>query len=174
MKAQDLFEKVTADLITAIEDGASGWRMPWQCLAGGTPTSVDGAAVPWVEHDGVGDGRRRSRMAVEPVGHLPGVATSRLSGAPRRARHTSRVVEAHRATAGGRVRREGAAVLSIADRPGLHRLRRRTGRRIRPVRPATRRGRSRGSTRRRRGLLSSVGAHVVIGGDRACARADAR
>ena len=42
MKAQDLFEKVTADLITAIEDGASGWRMPWQCLAGGTPTSVDG------------------------------------------------------------------------------------------------------------------------------------
>jgi antirestriction protein ArdC len=42
MKAQDLFEKVTADLITAIEDGASGWRMPWHCLASGTPTSVDG------------------------------------------------------------------------------------------------------------------------------------
>lgn len=43
MLASDLFEKVTADLVAAIEQGASGWRMPWQQLAvGGTPTSVDG------------------------------------------------------------------------------------------------------------------------------------
>ena len=43
MKANDVFEKVTADLVTAIEDGASGWRMPWHRLAaGGTPRSIDG------------------------------------------------------------------------------------------------------------------------------------
>ena len=27
MSASDLFEKVTADLVAAIEEGASGWRM---------------------------------------------------------------------------------------------------------------------------------------------------
>jgi antirestriction protein ArdC len=43
MKASDLFEQVTADLVTAIEAGASNWRMPWQRLAtGGVPRSVDG------------------------------------------------------------------------------------------------------------------------------------
>ena len=43
MSASDLFEKVTADLVAAIEEGASGWRMPWQQLAaGGTPRSIDG------------------------------------------------------------------------------------------------------------------------------------
>lgn len=43
MKANELFEQVTADLVTAIEDGASGWRMPWhQLAAGGLPRSVDG------------------------------------------------------------------------------------------------------------------------------------
>jgi antirestriction protein ArdC len=43
MKANDLFDKVTADLVAAIEDGASGWRMPWHRLAAGRlPVSVDG------------------------------------------------------------------------------------------------------------------------------------
>ena len=43
MSANDLFEKVTADLVAAIEEGAKGWRMPWQQLAvGGTPRSIDG------------------------------------------------------------------------------------------------------------------------------------
>lgn len=43
MKAEDLFEKVTADLVTAIEDGAKDWRMPWHRLAAsGLPRSVDG------------------------------------------------------------------------------------------------------------------------------------
>ena len=43
MKANELFEQVTADLVAAIEDGASGWRMPWHRLAaGGLPRSVDG------------------------------------------------------------------------------------------------------------------------------------
>lgn len=42
MKANVLFEQVTADLIAAIEDGASGWVMPWRSLAGGLPTSADG------------------------------------------------------------------------------------------------------------------------------------
>ena len=43
MSASDLFEKVTADLVAAIEEGASGWLMPWQQLAaGGTPRSIDG------------------------------------------------------------------------------------------------------------------------------------
>ena len=45
MKAEDLFEKVTADLIAAIEDGAKDWRMPWHRLgASGLPRSVDGRA----------------------------------------------------------------------------------------------------------------------------------
>ena len=42
MHANELFDKVTADLIAAIENGASGWRMPWHCLANGTPRSADG------------------------------------------------------------------------------------------------------------------------------------
>jgi antirestriction protein ArdC len=42
MKAQALFERVTKDLIDAIEAGASDWRMPWQCLGNGIPISVDG------------------------------------------------------------------------------------------------------------------------------------
>jgi antirestriction protein ArdC len=43
MKASELFEQVTADLVAAIEAGASHWRMPWECLAtAGAPVSVDG------------------------------------------------------------------------------------------------------------------------------------
>jgi antirestriction protein ArdC len=43
MKASELFEQVTADLVAAIEAGASNWRMPWQRLAtAGLPRSVDG------------------------------------------------------------------------------------------------------------------------------------
>ena len=42
MKAQELFEQVTEDLIEAIESGASDWRMPWRCLGQGIPISVDG------------------------------------------------------------------------------------------------------------------------------------
>lgn len=43
MQANELFEKVTADLVRAIEDGANGWRMPWQTLGrSGMPRSVDG------------------------------------------------------------------------------------------------------------------------------------
>jgi hypothetical protein len=44
MRAEDLFEQITDQLITDIETGAAGtWRMPWHTLAdAGTPTSVDG------------------------------------------------------------------------------------------------------------------------------------
>lgn len=42
MKAHDLFEHVTADLVAAIEAGASDWRMPWRRLGAGLPRSVDG------------------------------------------------------------------------------------------------------------------------------------
>ena len=42
MKAQDLFEQVTADLVAAIQAGASDWRMPWRRLGAGLPHSVDG------------------------------------------------------------------------------------------------------------------------------------
>ena len=41
MRVDELFEKVTAELVTAIEAGASGWRMPWHTLTT-TPRSVDG------------------------------------------------------------------------------------------------------------------------------------
>jgi antirestriction protein ArdC len=44
MRANDLFDKITDQLIADIETGAAGtWRMPWHTLAdAGTPTSVDG------------------------------------------------------------------------------------------------------------------------------------
>ncbi len=43
MQASELFEQVTADLVAAIEAGASNWRMPWQRLAkAGVPCSIDG------------------------------------------------------------------------------------------------------------------------------------
>lgn len=45
MKAEELFEAVTADLIAAIEDGAKNWCMPWHRLGGsGLPRSADGRA----------------------------------------------------------------------------------------------------------------------------------
>ncbi|MEK7424518.1 MAG: zincin-like metallopeptidase domain-containing protein [Actinomycetota bacterium] len=45
MKAEDLFERVTVDLIAAIEDGAKEWRMPWHRLGDtGLPRSADGRA----------------------------------------------------------------------------------------------------------------------------------
>src|SRR3954451_19057564 len=44
MKAQVLFEQVTADLVAAIEAGASDWHMPWRRLAAGLPRSADGRA----------------------------------------------------------------------------------------------------------------------------------
>ena len=44
MKASDLFEQVTADLVAAIEAGASNWRMPWQRLAAaGVPAASTAA-----------------------------------------------------------------------------------------------------------------------------------
>ena len=45
MTTQDLFEKVAAGLVEAIEDGANDWRMPWHRLAAaGLPRSVDSCA----------------------------------------------------------------------------------------------------------------------------------
>ena len=45
MKADALFEQVTAEIVTAIEHGAGTWRMPWHALAdAGSPTSIDGRA----------------------------------------------------------------------------------------------------------------------------------
>jgi antirestriction protein ArdC len=42
MKANDLFEKVTNDLVAAIESGAKGWKMPWHRLgSAGLPHSID-------------------------------------------------------------------------------------------------------------------------------------
>lgn len=42
MKAEELFEAVTADLVAAIECGAKDWRMPWHRLGAGLPRSADG------------------------------------------------------------------------------------------------------------------------------------
>jgi antirestriction protein ArdC len=43
MHANDLFERITDQLIADIEAGAGTWRMPWHALAdAGTPTSIDG------------------------------------------------------------------------------------------------------------------------------------
>jgi antirestriction protein ArdC len=43
MRADDLFETITGQLIDAIEAGAGDWHMPWHALAdAGTPTSIDG------------------------------------------------------------------------------------------------------------------------------------
>lgn len=43
MRAEDLFETVTADLIAAIETGAGEWQMPWHTLTG-LPKNLDGRA----------------------------------------------------------------------------------------------------------------------------------
>jgi len=43
MKANDLFENMTSDLVAAIEAGAKDWKMPWHRLgSAGLPHSVDG------------------------------------------------------------------------------------------------------------------------------------
>ena len=41
MKAQELFERVTADLVVAIGAGAGDWRMPWHRLGAGLPRTID-------------------------------------------------------------------------------------------------------------------------------------
>lgn len=43
MRAEDVFETVTADLIAAIETGADDWRMPWHTFTG-LPRNLDGRA----------------------------------------------------------------------------------------------------------------------------------
>lgn len=40
MKAQQLYEQITADIIAAIEEGAGEWSMPWSALAGDAPLST--------------------------------------------------------------------------------------------------------------------------------------
>ena len=43
MHANDLFLRITEQLIVDIEAGTSTWKMPWRCLADiGTSTSADG------------------------------------------------------------------------------------------------------------------------------------
>ena len=43
MRTDDMFETITAELVTAIEAGTREWRMPWHALAdAGTPVNVDG------------------------------------------------------------------------------------------------------------------------------------
>ena len=43
MKAQDLFEQITDQLVADIQSGAPNWRMPWHTVAdAATPTNVDG------------------------------------------------------------------------------------------------------------------------------------
>ena len=42
-KADALFERITDQIINAIEAGAEDWKMPWQAIAAaGTPVSIDG------------------------------------------------------------------------------------------------------------------------------------
>lgn len=42
MRAEDLIERVTNDLIAAIENGADTWQMPWHTIAtNAQPRSVD-------------------------------------------------------------------------------------------------------------------------------------
>ena len=43
MKAQDLFEQITDQLVADIQSGAPNWRMPWHTVAdAATPTNLDG------------------------------------------------------------------------------------------------------------------------------------
>ena len=43
MKAQDLFEQITDQLLADIQSGAPNWRMPWHTVAdAATPTNLDG------------------------------------------------------------------------------------------------------------------------------------
>lgn len=45
MRADDLFQTITDELIHAIEAGTSTWQMPWHALASaGTPTNAEGRA----------------------------------------------------------------------------------------------------------------------------------
>ena len=94
MKATELFEKVTDDLVAAIEEGASGWRMPWQRLAAGLPVSVDDRPYRGWNALVLALTAGRAGLALGPVGDVSGMAASRLPGPPRRARYTRRAVEA--------------------------------------------------------------------------------
>ena len=82
MKANDLFEKVTNDLVAAIEAGASGWRMPWHHLAAGRPVSVDNRlfSFKWGEGSEGRGGRHGGDMA-HPVFRaiVPGQRSVELS-----------------------------------------------------------------------------------------------
>jgi len=43
MRAENLFETITDELVAAIEAGAGDWHMPWHAMAdAGVPVSVDG------------------------------------------------------------------------------------------------------------------------------------
>lgn len=43
MQANELFDRITVQMIADIEAGTERWRMPWHCLADlGTPVNADG------------------------------------------------------------------------------------------------------------------------------------
>ena len=132
MNATELFEKVTDDLVAAIEEGASGWRMPWQRFAAGLPVSVDDRPYRGLERVGPRLVRGRAGLVLGPVGHVSGVAASRLPGPPRRTRHTRRVVEAEQPSRQRR-RRQRRPEPSDVLRSSVHGLRSRTGRRRRAL-----------------------------------------
>lgn len=50
-KSDELFERITAEMIAAIESGTGEWRMPWHAIAEqGQPVSIDGRAYRGMNH----------------------------------------------------------------------------------------------------------------------------
>lgn len=144
MHANETFDKATADLITAVDNGASGWQMPWHRLANGTPHPT----APRMERARPRHGRRRSQLGRWYLGDVQVVGQARMPGPPRRARRPRGVVEADRTPQPDRRRQD----LAFTARPLVRRVRCRTSRRRRPLHHH-RRSHSCGTARTRRRIL---------------------
>ena len=96
MKAQELFERVTDDLIAGDRGRRVGLADAVAVLGPRHPDQRRRATVPRMERAGVGDGRSRARLVVEPLGDLPRVAAPRLPGPSGRTIDRRRAVEADR------------------------------------------------------------------------------
>jgi len=93
----DVYTRITAEIVAAIEAGAGEWRMPWH---------HDGTAVTRPEN--ISSGKRyrgvnvlalwiaaqARRFCRRSLGHVPPMASRRRSGAQRRARDDRRPLEA--------------------------------------------------------------------------------
>ena len=78
----DIYERVTSQIIAAIEAGADQYRMPWHHDGSAitTPVNVASQGLSWRQRHRTLGRRARRRLSRRHLGHLSPVAGARRAG----------------------------------------------------------------------------------------------